>query len=345
MKSIQFGERWGGAENVMELLRSWTRVLKFTLLTFVLTGYGQAIGADNFPTRAIRIVVAFAPGGSNDIAARILASPLGAALGQQVIVENRPGAGGLVGTESVARANADGYTLMVGTSSTHAVFQSLYPKLPYNIIRDFQPIARLSDSPVVLAVHPSLRVGTVKELIVLARARPGEINSAHAGTGSTPHLAAVLFEHIAKVKFVHIPYKGGGPASVAAVVGEVPVLFGTAAAVLPHLRTGRLHGLAVTGAQRTSLVPNLPTMAEGGLPGYEMINWMGMFAPAGTPKFIVDKIGQELLKIMKTPEIIKQLQIQGAEPSLLGTEEFTIFVKNEIQKWAKMVAVTGMKAE
>ncbi|MBI4189859.1 MAG: tripartite tricarboxylate transporter substrate binding protein [Betaproteobacteria bacterium] len=294
----------------------------------------------------IRLIVAFAPGGSNDFTARLVAGLLSTSLGQQMVVENRAGADGRIGTEFVARATPDGYTLMVGTSSTHAVAQSLYPKLPYNVLRDFQPVARLSDSPIVLAVHSSLPVRSVKDLIALARSRPGQINNASAGTGSTPHLAAVLFEHHARIKLAHIHYKGGGPASIAVVAGEAPLLFGTAVAISPHTKAGRLRGLAVTGSQRSALLPDLPTIAEeGGLPGYEMFNWMGMFAPAGTPRVVVEKLSSELIRVLRLPEVIGRLQAQGAEPSLLGPDEFSAFVKREVEKWARMVAATGMTTE
>ncbi len=305
---------------------------------------GYAAAAETYPVKPVRIIAAFPPGGGVDFTTRLVAGPLSAALGQQVIVENRAGAGGIVGTEIAARAAPDGYTLTVGSAGTHAVHQSLYPKLPYHVLRDFQPVARLSDAPNILAVHPSLPVRSVKDLIALARSRPGQINYATAGTGSTPHLAATLFEYLARVKLVHVPYKGGGPAMIAVVSGEVPVTFGTAASVSPHTRTGRLRAVAVTGSQRSALLPELPTIAESGLPGYEMINWLGMFAPAGTPRAVVERLSSELVRIVRLPEVTARFQAGDVEPSPLGVDEFTAFVKSEVEKWAKVVAATGMIA-
>lgn len=304
----------------------------------------HAAAAEMYPVKPVRLVAAFSPGGFVDLTARLVSGPLGAALGQQVVVENRAGAGGIVGTELVARAAPDGYTLTVGSAGTHGVNQSLYPKLPYDVLRDFQPVARLSDAPSILAVHPSLPVRSVKDMIALGRSKPGQIMYASAGAGTSTHLAAALFEHLARVTFVHVPYKGGGPAMIAVVAGEVPVTFGTAASVSPHTRSGRLRGLAVTGGQRSALLPELPTIAESGLAGYEMLNWLGMFAPAGTPRAVVERLNSELVRIVRMPEVSGALQASGAEPSPLGPDEFAAFVKSEVEKWAKVVAATGMTA-
>ena len=305
---------------------------------------GYAAAAETYPVKPVRVIAGFSPGGFVDLTARLVSGPLGAALGQQVVVENRAGAGGIVGTELVAHAAPDGYTLTVGSAGTHGVNQSLYAKLPYNVLRDFQPIARLAEAPSILAVHPSLPARSVKDLIALARSRPGEIMYASAGAGTSTHLAAALFEHLARVKLVHVPFKGGGPAMIAVVSGEVPVTFGTAASVSPHTRSGRLRGLAVTGSQRSALLPELPTIAESGLPGYEMLNWLGMFAPAGTPRAVVERLSSELARIARMPEVSSALKAAGAEPSPLGADEFARFVKSEVEKWAKVVAATGMTA-
>jgi len=305
---------------------------------------GYAGAAEIYPVKPVRVIAGFSPGGFVDLTARLVSGPLGAALGQQVVVENRAGAGGIVGTEVVAHSAPDGYTLTVGSAGTHGVNQSLYARLPYNVLRDFQPIARLAEAPSILAVHPSLPARSVKELIALARSRPGEIMYASAGAGTSTHLAAALFEHLARVTLVHVPFKGGGPAMIAVVAGEVPVTFGTAASVSPHTRSGRLRGLAVTGGQRSALLPELPTIAESGLPGYEMLNWLGMFAPAGTPRAVVDKLSGELVRIVRMPDVSGALKAAGAEPSPLGADEFAAFVKMEVEKWAKVVAATGMTA-
>jgi tripartite-type tricarboxylate transporter receptor subunit TctC len=305
----------------------------------------HAGAAENYPARPVRIVIGFSPGGFIDLTSRLIAGPLAAALGQQVVVDNRSGAGGIVGTELVARAAPDGHTLTVGSVGTHAINQTLYRALPYNVVRDFQPIARLSDSPNILAVHPSLPVKSVRDLIAMARARPGQIMYASAGAGTSTHIAAVLLEHLAHIKLAHIPYKGGGPALVDVVAGQVPVTFGTAASVSPHTKTGRLRGLAITGSRRSALLPDLPTIAESGLPGYEMLNWLGLFAPAGTPRAVVDRLNHEALRIVRLPDVRERLNAQGAEPAPLATDEFTPFVKSEVEKWAKVVTATGMTTE
>jgi tripartite-type tricarboxylate transporter receptor subunit TctC len=306
---------------------------------------GHAAAAETYPVKPVRVIAAFPPGGFVDFTTRILAGPLGTALGQQVIVDNRGGAGGIVGTELAARAAPDGYTLTVGSAGTHAVNQALYRKLPYNVLRDFQPVARLADAPSILAVHPSFPARSVKDLIAVARARPGQVMYASAGSGTSTHLAAALFEHLARIKLVHVPYKGGGPMIADVVAGQVPVTFGTAASVSPHTKSGRLRGLAVTGGKRSAVLPDLPTIAESGLSGYEMLNWLGLFAPAGTPRAVVEKLNGEAIRIMRTPEVRDRLNAQGAEPSPLAMEEFAKFVKSEVEKWAKVVAATGMTAE
>lgn len=308
-------------------------------------GSGACFGAEAYPSKPVRIVVGFTPGGFVDFTARLVAHSLGAALGQQMVIDNRPGAGGSIGAEFTARSAPDGYTVTIGSVGTHAVNQSLYPKPSYHVLRDFVPVARLANGPSIVAVHPSLPVRSVRELIQLAKARPGQINYASAGAGTSTHLAAVLFEHLGGVKFVHVPFKGGGQSIVALLSGEIPLTFGTAASVSPHTKTGRLRGLAVTGSERSAVLPDLPTVAESGLPGYEMLNWLGFFAPAGTPLPIVDKLAAESLRVVRMPDVAAKFHAQGAEPSPLAREPFTAFVKNEVEKWAKIVAATGMTAQ
>jgi len=299
----------------------------------------------DYPNRPIRVIVPSPAGGPPDLIMRQLLPKYSMSMGQPLVLDNRGGAGGIVGTDLAAHSAPDGHTLVVGSAGTHAVNQSLYRKLPYHVLRDFQPVTRIADGPSILAVHPSLPVRSVKELIALARARPGEIMYASAGSGTSTHLAAVLFEHLARVKFVHVPYKGGGPMIVDVVAGQVPVTFGTAASVSPHTKSGRLRGLAVTGSQRSATLPDLPTIAESGLPGYEMMNWLGLFAPAGTPRAIVERLNAELLRIVRSAEVRDRLNAAGAEPSPMATEEFTAFVKSEVEKWGKVVTATGMTAD
>ena len=301
--------------------------------------------SETYPSRTVRIVVPFAPGGFVDFTARLLAPAYTQATGQQFVVDNRPGAGGILGAELAARSTPDGYTLVIGSAGTHSVNQSLYRKLSYNVLRDFIPVARLTDAPSILTVHPSLPVKSVKDLVGLAKKQPGQVIYASAGAGTSTHLAAVLFENLAQVKLSHVAFKGGGPAVVSVLSGETPVTFATAASVTPHIASKRLRAIAVTSGQRSAVLPNLPTIAEGGLPGYEMLNWLGLFAPANTPKAIVDRLERESLKAVAQPEVVKRFHSQGAEPSPLPGEQFTPFVKAEIAKWAKIVAATGMTAD
>ena len=306
---------------------------------------GEAMAAESYPLKSVRIIAAFPPGGFVDLGARVLAGSLGSALGQQFVVDNRGGAGGIVGTELAARAAPDGYTLIVGSVGTHAVNQTLYRKLPYHVLRDFQPVTRLADAPSILAVHPSLPVKNVKDLIALALAQPKKILYASAGSGTSTHLAAVLFENLARIQLVHVPYKGGGPAIVDVLAGHVPVTFGTSTSVSPHTKTGRLRGLGVTGGKRSAVLPDLPTLAEGGVPGYEMLNWLGLFAPANTPRAVVEKLNGETLRSLRTPEVRDRLNAAGAEPAAMATDAFAPFVKSEIDKWGKVVAATGMSVD
>ena len=318
-----------------------------TLLVLIANfcGSENCYAADTYPLRSVRIIAAFPPGGFVDLTARVLSVPLGSALGQQVVVDNRGGAGGIVGTELAARAAADGYTLIVGSVGTHAVNQTLYRKLPYHVLRDFQPVTRLADAPSILAVHPSLPAKNVKELIALARAQPKQILYASAGSGTSTHLAAALFENLARIQLVHVPYKGGGPAIIDVLAGQVPVTFGTAASVSPHTKSGRLRGLGVTGGKRSVVLPDLPTIAEAGVPGYEMLNWLGLFAPAQTPRAVVDRLNNDVLRIMRSPEVRDRLNAAGAEPAPLATDEFSAFVKSEVIKWGKVVVATGMTVD
>ena len=339
------GSRLRGNDGLGYFVEIILRSVSFLAAIAAISQSVSAEAAEAYPLKPVRIIAAFPPGGFVDLGARVLAAPLGAALGQQVIVDNRGGAGGIVGTELAARALPDGYTLIVGSVGTHAVNQALYRKLPYHVLRDFQPVTRMTDAPSILAVHPSLPVKSAKELIALARAQPKKILYASAGSGTSTHLAAVLFESLANIQFVHVPYKGGGPMIVDVVAGQVPVTFGTAATVSPHTKSGRLRGLGVTGGKRSATLPGLPTIAESGVPGYEMLNWLGLFAPANAPRAIVERLNTETLRILRTQEVRERLNAAGAEPSAMATDEFSAFVKSEVEKWAKVVAATGMSAD
>ncbi len=297
-----------------------------------------------YPTRPIRFVLPFgAPGGAPDTIARNLAPKLSEALGQQVVVEPRVGAGGTIGTEVVANAAPDGYAILL-TSPSHAINATLYRKLPYDPVADFAPITLLAELPNILVIHPSLPARSVKQLIALAKARPGSLNYGSAGSGSSQHLAGELFKKMAGVDMVHIPYKGGGAVVVDLISGQLQLTFGSATS-LPHVRSGRLIAIAVTTAERVSSLPDLPTISEAGLPGYEASAWYALFAPARTPKPIIDKLHTEVLRALKMPDVRERLaaetiQAVGSTPAELG-----VFLQREIVKWGAIVRESGAKVD
>jgi tripartite-type tricarboxylate transporter receptor subunit TctC len=304
-----------------------------------------APAAQNYPVKAIRIVVPFPAGGIADIFARTIGGKLNEAWGQQVVVDNRPGAGGNIGAEIVAKSPPDGYTLVMGSIGTHAVNVSLFSKLPYDPVRDFTPVALVMEADGLLVLHPSVPVRSVKELIALAKTRPGQIAYASAGNGTASHLAGELFKLTAKIDLVHIPYKGNVPAITDLVGGQTSLLFATMPTVMPMVQAGRLKALAVTGAVRSPAAPELPTIAETGLPGFEVTNWIGLFAPAGTPREIVSRLNAEANRTMQQPEIRTRLTNEGAKFTARTPEEFGAFVKAEIAKWAKVVKSAGIRVD
>lgn len=295
-----------------------------------------AAAAQNYPTRTIRLIVPSSPGGGTDISARIIAPKLSELLGQQVIVENRPGAGTMIGGEAVARATPDGYTLLMGIS-TLAINPAIYKKVPYDALRDFAPISQAVSLPNVLVSHPSLPVKTLKELIAFAKARPGELNFASAGLGTSPHMSFELFLSMAKLKMLHVPYKGSGPGVTALLAGHVPLMMPNMLSAQPHIKSGRLRGLGVTSAKRAAGAPELPTIAEAGVPGYEAVQWYGVLAPAGTPPAIVKRLHAEIVKVLQSPETKERFFRDGAETVGTSPEEFAGFIRNETVKWAKVV--------
>jgi len=310
------------------------RVKKIAAVIAVASSAAAAGGAcaQQYPAKPIRLVLPFgAPGGTPDIIARLIAPKLTEAWGQQVIVEPRVGAGGTIGTEVVANAAPDGYTILL-TSPSHAINVTLYPKLTYDAVADFAPITQLVEVPNILVIHPSLPARTVKELIALAKARPGALNYGSAGSGSSQHLAGELFKKMARVDMVHIPYKGGGGVVVAATS-------------LPYVRSGRLVALAVTTAQRVATVPNLPTIAESGLPGYEAPAWYALFAPARTPKPIIDRMQAEVARIVKLPDVRERLAFETIQPVGSTSAELAEFLKREIAKWGAIVRESGAKVD
>jgi tripartite-type tricarboxylate transporter receptor subunit TctC len=297
--------------------------------------------AQTSSTKPIRLVVGYAPGGPNDILARLLADKLVDRLGQSVIVENRPGADSIIATEMVARSAPDGTTLLLTTGS-HTIHPSVYTKLPYDIVRDFAPIMVVAATGYILVVHPSVPVSSVKELIALAKAKPGQLSYASAGAGGPNHLGMELFKSMAGIDMVHVPYKGGAPAIADMVGGQVQVMFSAMAPALPQVKSGKLRALAVSGAKRSSAVPDLPTVTEAGLPGYEVTGWYGLMAPAGTPRSTIDRLHNELSAILKLPDVRERLMGIGVEPVGDTPEHMRDYMKAEIAKWAEVVKVSGI---
>jgi tripartite-type tricarboxylate transporter receptor subunit TctC len=313
-----------------------------TLAALLAPGAGWAQQA--YPTKPIRVVVAFAPGGIADFAARSVSQRLSESLGVPVVVENRPGAGGITGADVVAKAAPDGYTLLV-TSISHTINPSMRKNLPFDALHDFAPVTQIADAPNLLVVHPSLPVKSVTELTALARARPGQVTYASSGGGTSTHLSGELYKAMARVDIVHVPYKGGGPAVVDLLGGHVLMMFSTVPSVLQQVRAGKLRGLAVTGARRFPAAAEFPTMIEAGLPGYEVSGWSGVFAPAGTPRGSVSRLAGEIAKILRSPELRDRFFVQGAEPVGNSPEVFTAFVSSEIAKWKKVVEFSGARAD
>lgn len=313
-------------------------------LVFLLSLTAVSAFAQQYPGKPVRFVLPFgAPGGAPDIVARLMAPKLTDVWGQQVVVEPRVGAGGTIGSEAVANSAPDGYTILL-TSPSHAINVSLYSKLPYDTLNDFIPVTQLVEVPNILVIHPSLPARTVQQLIALAKAKPNALNFGSAGSGSSQHLAGELFKKMAGVEMVHIPYKGGGGVVVDLIAGQVQLTFGSATS-LPYVRQGRLVAIAVTSAKRMSSVPNLPTIAESGLPGYEAAAWYGLFLPAKTPKAIVDKIQADTSRAIKLPDVRERLAFETIEPVGSGSAEFADFVKREIVKWGAIVKQSGAKVD
>jgi tripartite-type tricarboxylate transporter receptor subunit TctC len=302
-----------------------------------------AIAAD-YPVRSIRYIVPQGAGGSSDTLARVVTQKLGESLGQQVVVDNRPGATGNIGTEIAARANPDGYTLLQ-VATSHATNPALAVKMPFDPIRDFAPITLLSQSPNLWIDHPSLPAKTMRELIALAKSRPGEINYSSSGTGSSQHLAGELLKSLAHIDIVHIPYKGSPPALVDLLGGRVVLMCSTIAPAMPLVKAGKLHALAVTSLKRSAAAAEIPTVAESGLPGYEATAWQGVLAPAGTPREIVAKLNAEIVRVVQQPDVRRQLAEQGYEPAGNSPEQFADYIKTEIAKWTKVIKAAGLKAE
>jgi tripartite-type tricarboxylate transporter receptor subunit TctC len=303
------------------------------------------VQAQPYPSKSVRYIVPFPPGGGADLIARAVAQKLTETANMTVVVENRPGAGTIVGAEAAARSAPDGYTLFMGSNTTNAINPNLHPKLPYDTLKDFAPISRLTSFPNILVVHPSMPVKSVKELVALGRARPAQLNFGSSGTGTPAQLAGVMFGDAADIKMVHVPYKGSAPALSALMGGETQLMFSSLASTLPFVKSGRLRPLAVTSAKRSAAVPDLPTVAESGFPGFEAITWHGMLVPAGTPAAIVQRLNGDVVKILNMPEFVSWLLAQGADATPSTPEAFTAFMKSELAMYAKLIRQSGMKPD
>ena len=293
-----------------------------------------------YPAKPVKIIVPYPPGGPTDIVARVVAQKLSEQTGQQFVVDNRGGAGGNIGAEAVARSPADGYTLLVATTA-HAINKTLFKSMTYDLAKDFVPVSQLTSGPLVIVANPSLGANNVKELVALAKAKPGELSFASSGPGQSTHLAAELFSSMAGIKMTHIPYKGSAPALTDTMGGQTSLFFDTMLSAMPHVRSGKLKALAVTSAARSPAAPEIPTVAESGLPGYEAIAWNGLLAPAGTPKEVVAKLNAELKKALELPEIKERFAAQGFAAAWSPPDKYAAFIAAEVDKWAKVVKVSG----
>ena len=317
-----------------------SRLCKAACVLLALSG---AAFAEDYPNRPVRLIIPFPPGGSNDVVGRLVAKHLSDKLGQQVFVDNRGGAGGTIGTEAAANAAPDGYTLSI-VSIAHAVNAALY-KLNYDPIKSFTPIAILATGPNVLVVNPDMHIKTVKELLALAKQKPGELNYASAGNGSFQHLGGELFKLMAGVDIVHVPYKGGGPAMQDVIAGHVKIMFSSLVQTTPFIKNGQLIALGTGGATRSSVLPDVPTIAEAGVPGYVADNWWGVVAPAGLPAPIAEKLYAAVQAALEAPELKAQFDREGATVIKMSSAEFAEYIKTEIVKWGRVVKESGMKAQ
>jgi tripartite-type tricarboxylate transporter receptor subunit TctC len=324
---------------MIQILR---RVTIIFLAVLALTAPGVA---QNYPDRVVRIVNPYPPGGSVDVMARLLAQKLGENLGQQFIVENRSGGGGNTGSDSVAKAEPDGYTLLFTAPGPLTVNQTLYSKLTFDPATDFAPIALFATAPIVLIVNPGVPANNVQELIALARKEPGKINFASAGNGTTNHLSGELFKSMAKVDIVHVPYRGAGPAMNDLIGGHVQMFFDLMPVVLPQVTTGKVRALGAAGASRASSLPDVPTIAEQGVPGFDASSWYGLVAPAKTPEPVLAKLREEVAKALKTPDMVARIRELGSEPGAAFGKDFGAFMAAETKKWAEVIRASGAKAD
>jgi len=323
--------------------------MKRTRLSFVVASLlftvAIPVQADVYPSRPVRFVVPFPPGGGTDLLARAVAARLSESLGRQVVVDNRAGAAGNIGTDVVAKAPPDGHTMLLAYIGPVAVSPSLNRQLPYDPVKDFDPVCLMATIPLVMVVHPSLPAKSVKQVIALAKAKPGEMTYGSAGNGSAQQLAGELFKLLTHTRIIDVPYKGGAPATTDLIGGQINLLFTGALGVFPHVQAGRLRALAVTSTKRLTSAPHLPTVAEAGVPGFEVVSWNGVLVPAGTPKAVVSRLNADIVKALKLPDVAERLNSQGLEIVASTPEEFGRFIAAEIAKWSKVVHAAGIRAQ
>jgi len=300
--------------------------------------------AQLYPAKPVRVIVNFPPGAGVDITTRLVTAKLADAFGQQFLVDNRPGAAGNIGVELASHAAPDGYTLLAATAAS-AVSQTVFPKIPFDLVRDFSPVAMMASAPFVLAVHPTVQAKTLQELLALAKAKPGQLSYATPGTGSSPHLAGELLKMLSGVDILHVPYKGMVPAATDVMGGNVPILFGNSLVVLPAVRNGKLRGIAITTLRRSSVAPELPTIAESGFPGYESGTWYGLMAPARAPREVVTRLNGAVVKAVQIADVREKLLAQGADPVVTTPEQMGDFVRREIAKWGKVAKAANIRLE
>jgi tripartite-type tricarboxylate transporter receptor subunit TctC len=317
----------------------------FSLMAVLLGCLPVTVLAELYPSKPIHIVAPFPPGGPVDILSRTIGNKLAQTLGQPVVVDNRAGAGGNIGADAVAKSAPDGYTLLMGFVGTHAINPSLYSKMPYDNVKDFEPVTLVAVVTIVLVVNPSVPATSINELIALARSKPGELTFGSPGHGTPQHLAGELFNSIAGAQMLHVPYKGAVPALTDLLGGQLSMIFSSMPPALPHIKNGKLRALGVTSATRSPATPELPTIAESGLKGYVVNNWYGILAPRGTPKEIVAKLNAEIVKILKMPDVKESLSAQGAEPFTSTPQQFAVYIKEETEKWAKIIKYSGVQVE
>jgi|SRR5882672_5984033 len=325
----------------MDVCRQLIRTVAIALAAGAASG---ALAQAGYPTKPVKIVVPYSAGGPADIYARFVGDRLQKSTGQPFVIENRPGAGAIIGTDAVAKSAPDGYTLLM-MSNTHTVNESLFTKKPYTLLRDLAPISPVNYSDLILVVHPSVPANNLKELIALAKAKPGALNYASSGPGTPYHMAGELFKAMAGIDVVHVPHKGSAEARTDVLAGNVQMMFDAITTMAPLVQSGKVRAIATSGKTRSSITPNVPTMSEAGLPGYDAVIWLGMMAPAGTPKAIIEALNADIQKIVKTPDVMETWARQGAVPMLMSADEFGKFMEQDIQKWAKVVKISGARVD